>query len=208
MMSARLIVATGNRHKLEEIRAIVSVPGLALVGLDAVPNAPEVVEDRDTFEGNAIKKAQALAAFTEMWTLSDDSGLEVDALGGAPGVHSARYAGEPVDYAANNAKLLLALRGVSDRSARFRCVVALCSPQGDTQTVEGRCEGRIAEAVSGRQGFGYDPLFIPDGFDRTFAQMTPAAKNAISHRGRALALAWQSWKGILAATMEAGQNAR
>ncbi len=197
--SARLIIATGNAHKLQEIRAILTVPGLELVGLDAVPNAPEVEEDRDTFEGNAIKKAATLAAFTGKWALADDSGLEVDALDGAPGVISARYAGEPADYAANNVKLLRELAGVVDRAARFRCVMALCSPDGKTYTVEGRCEGHIADGERGEAGFGYDPLFIPEGHDITFAEMNPDAKNAISHRGRALARASEAWHAILAA---------
>lgn len=196
-MTEVLIVATGNQHKLAEIRAIFSMPGLELAGLDAVPAAPEVVEDCDTFEGNAIKKAATLAAFTGQWTLADDSGLEVDALHGAPGVYSARYAGEPANYAANNEKLLHALKGVVDRTARFRCVIALCGPDGAARTVEGRCEGRIAEAAVGTGGFGYDPLFIPEGCDVTFAEMDPAAKNAISHRGRALAKAGEAWRELL-----------
>lgn len=196
-MSSQLIIATGNAHKLEEIRAILTLPGLELVGLDAVPNAPEVEEDRDTFEGNAIKKAATLATFTGKWALADDSGLEVDALAGAPGVYSARYAGEPADYAANNVRLLRELTGITDRTARFRCVMALCSPDGDTHTVEGRCEGHIADAERGKGGFGYDPLFIPENYDVTFAEMPASAKNAISHRGRALAKAAEEWSAIL-----------
>ncbi len=198
-MSAELIIATGNVHKLEEIRAILTVPGLELVGLDAVPDAPEVEEDRDTFEGNAIKKAATLAEFTGKWALADDSGLEVDALDGAPGVYSARYAGEPADYAANNAKLLSELTGVINRTARFRCVMALCSPEGETHTVEGRCEGYIAGGERGKSGFGYDPLFVPEDHNTTFAEMPPEVKNAISHRGRALATAAEQWSSILAA---------
>ena len=196
-MSRRLVIATGNLHKLEEIRAIFTLPGLALVGLSDFEGAPEVVEDRDTFEGNAIKKATELGAFTGEWTLADDSGLEVDALDGAPGVYSARYAGEPVNTAANNTKLLRALEACRDRTARFRCVVALCSPEGEIRTVEGRCEGRIAMAESGGGGFGYDPLFVPDGSDVTFAELAPAAKNRISHRGNALAKAAAEWCALL-----------
>jgi XTP/dITP diphosphohydrolase len=197
-MASALIIATGNAHKLEEIRAILTVPGLELVGLDAVPGAPEVEEDRETFEGNAIKKAATLAEFTGKWALADDSGLEVDALDGAPGVYSARYAGEPVDYAANNAKLLRELMGVIDRTARFRCVMALCSPDGEAHTVEGRCEGYIAGGEKGESGFGYDPLFVPEGHNTTFAEMPSEAKNAVSHRGRALATAVDEWSAILA----------
>lgn len=195
--SPQLIIATGNAHKLEEIRAIFAISGLELVGLHAVPGAPDVEEDRDTFEGNAIKKAATLAEFSGQWSLADDSGLEVDALNGEPGVYSARYAGEPADYAANNDKLLRELSDVTARTARFRCVMALCSPDGDTYTVEGCCEGRIAVAERGEGGFGYDPLFVPDGHDVTFAEMTPEAKNAISHRGRALAQAALEWSEIL-----------
>jgi XTP/dITP diphosphohydrolase len=195
-MAKQLIIATGNSHKLEEIRAIFNLPGLELVGLDAVPDAPEVEEDRDTFEGNAVKKAATLAAVTGHWTMADDSGLEVDALGGAPGVYSARYAGEPVSDAANNHKLLQELEGVTDRTARFRCVIALCSPEGESCTVEGRCEGHIAEVEAGCGGFGYDPLFIAEGYDITFAEMAPRAKNAISHRGRALARAVDEWSAL------------
>ncbi len=209
-MPAQLIIATGNAHKLKEIRAILTLPDLELVGLDAVPGAPEVVEDRDTFEGNAVKKAATLAAFTGKWALADDSGLEVDALDGAPGVYSARYAGEPADYAANNTKLLHELTGVNDRSARFRCVMALCSPEGETHTVEGRCEGYIAEGEKGNGGFGYDPLFVPEGLDTTFAEMSAEAKNAISHRGRALARAAEEWAAILVRiqTCSAAPNSR
>ncbi|NQU41278.1 MAG: RdgB/HAM1 family non-canonical purine NTP pyrophosphatase [Lentisphaerae bacterium] len=196
-MSRELVIATGNLHKLEEIRAILTLPGLVLVGLSEFSDAPEVVEDRDSFEGNAIKKAEELGAFTGGWTLADDSGLEVDALNGAPGVYSARYAGEPVNTAANNAKLLQALGSRTDRTARFRCVMALCSPEGVVRTVEGRCEGTIAMDESGGGGFGYDPLFIPDGSALTFAQMVPATKNRISHRGRALASAVIAWGALL-----------
>ncbi len=119
-------------------------------------------------------------------------------MGGAPGVYSARYAGEPADYAANNVKVLHEMEGASGRTARFRCVMALCSAEGETYTVEGRCEGTIAEVERGAGGFGYDPLFIPDGYSVTFAEMTPDAKNAISHRGRALAHAVEAWRTILA----------
>ena len=194
----RLLIATANPHKLEEIRAILDAPGLELVGLGAFPEAPGVVEDADSFEGNAAKKAREMAAFSGMWTLADDSGLEVDVLGGAPGVYSARYAGEPADYARNNAKLLAALNGKTDRGARFRCVIALCSPDGDVRTVEGRCEGCIAATPAGDNGFGYDPLFIPDGYRQTFAELAPAGKNRISHRGAALAAARKAWTGLLA----------
>ena len=163
------------------------------------PDVPDVMEDGKIFEANAIKKAVSLAEATGLWALADDSGLEVDALNGAPGIYSARYAGEPVSYPANNRKLLRELEKTPNRRARFCCVIALSSPDGKTKTVEGRCEGVIAREERGRQGFGYDPLFIPDGFSKTFAEMDSDAKNAISHRGRALKKAQEEW-GVMLAT--------
>ena len=128
-----------------------------------------------------------------MWTLADDSGLEVAALQQAPGVFSARYAGESCDSRANNAKLLRELAGVTDRRARFRCVIALCAPDGREWIVEGCCAGRIVESERGVNGFGYDPLFVPDGYALTFAELDSVTKNRISHRGRALRLAAREW---------------
>lgn len=188
-----LLLATRNRHKLDEIRAILGGPGVVWKSALDFPHLPDVVEDGATFEANAEKKARALAAATGCWALADDSGLEVGALGGAPGVFSARYAGEPTNHAANNAKLLQDLRGVTNRTARFRCVLALASPDGRVRFAEGRCQGRIIEALRGAQGFGYDPLFVPDGFDQTFAEMPADQKNTISHRARALAAARATW---------------
>ena len=144
----------------------------------------------ETFAGNARLKARALAArHPGAWILADDSGLEVAALGGAPGVRSARYAGRDGDTLANNALLLKNLKGVSDRTARFTCAIVLIDPEGREHVVEGHCPGRILESPAGAGGFGYDPLFVPDGRDRTFAELPPEEKNAISHRGRALAAA-------------------
>lgn len=182
----RILIATRNRHKLGEIRAILERTDIEWLDLSAFPAAPTVEEDLPTFEGNAVKKAVELARFSGLWTLADDSGLEVSALGGAPGVRSARYAGEPADDAANNRKLLAAMDRQADRSACFRCVVALAHPRGDCRWVEGRCEGLLAEDQRGSGGFGYDPLFVPRGFDRTYAELDPATKNGISHRARAL----------------------
>lgn len=193
-----LILATRNRHKLDELLALLDVPGLHLIAAADVPGAPEVEEDGVTFEANAIKKAVALARHAHAWAMADDSGLEVDALGGAPGVYSARYAGAHADHAANNAKLLSELADAPDRRARFRCVIALASPDGEARCVEGRVEGRMAEALSGIGGFGYDPLFVPEGFTRSFAEMPAAEKNAISHRGRAVAAARAAWSALLA----------
>ena len=194
----RLLVATRNKHKLEEILQIFALPGLELLAADEVPGLPEdVVEDAETFEGNALKKARELCRASGLWTLADDSGLEVVALNNAPGVYSARYAGEPCSYPANNAKLLRELDGVADRRARFRCVIALCAPDGREWTVEGSCPGRIIQELRGSNGFGYDPLFVPEGFDKTFAELDGATKNRISHRGLALREASRAWQLLL-----------
>lgn len=177
----KIYVATHNAHKLREIGAI-------LAGCELVPDDPQAEETASTFEGNALIKVRAIAArHRGAWCLADDSGLEVDALGGAPGVRSARYAGEPGSTPANNALLLKNLEGVRDRAARFVCAVALVDPAGREHVVRGACPGRIAEAPSGAGGFGYDPLFIPDGHACSFADLGAAEKNAISHRARALA---------------------
>lgn len=200
----KLVIATRNKHKLEEIRAIFHLSTLEFACALDYPDIPDVVEDGETFEANAIKKAVSLAKATGLWALADDSGLEVDALNGAPGIYSARYAGEPVSYPANNRKLLKelalhqSLRHGAGRCARFRCVIALSSPGGIARTVEGRCEGVIAHEERGKQGFGYDPLFIPDGFSKTFAEMDADSKNSISHRGRALQRATEAWGALLA----------
>jgi XTP/dITP diphosphohydrolase len=192
-----LVLATRNRHKIGEIAALFSLPGVRLVGAQDYPDAPEVVEDGCTFEENAAKKAVTLARATGEWALADDSGLEVDALGGAPGIRSARYAGESAGDAGNVAKLLLSLAGAADRRARFRCVLALSDPKGNVRTIEGRCEGRIAGEPRGAGGFGYDPVFVPDGHRITFAEMDADEKNRLSHRARAFARARAEWSGIL-----------
>lgn len=192
----KLVIATRNKHKLEEIRAIFSPDALDLSSALDFPDIPDVVEDGLTFEDNAIKKAATLACATGCWALADDSGLEVEALEGRPGVYSARYAGEPADYEANNRKLLAELQGQSNRRAHFRCVVALADPSGKTRVVQGRCDGVIIDRLRGRAGFGYDPLFVPDGYTETFAEMSAEVKNRISHRARALAEAKQAW-GLL-----------
>lgn len=193
----KLLFATRNRHKLEELRALFLFSGLEVGSALDFPELPDVEEDGETLEENAIKKAVTLARATGCWALADDTGLEVEALDGAPGVYSARYAGEHVDYAANNAKLLRAMRGVSNRRACFRCVIALSSPAGEARTVEGRCEGTITERPRGTHGFGYDPVFLPHGHSQTFAEMAEAMKNSLSHRARALAAAREAWGGML-----------
>ena len=193
----KLIVATCNPSKLQEIRAIFRLPSVQLISPLDCPGLPPVVEDGATLEANSVKKAVTLALAVGLWTMGDDSGLEVDALDGAPGVRSARYAGEPVSHEANNRKLLKELQNVTDRKARFRCVVALSSPTGSTRIVEGKCEGWIVDSPRGANGFGYDPIFIPDGHNRTFAEMASTVKNRISHRAAALDLARRAWGELL-----------
>lgn len=178
----KLFVATHNAHKVREMSQI-------MPGVEIVPDDPaDIEENAPDFEGNALIKVRAIAAkHPGEWCMADDSGLEVAALGGAPGVRSARYAGEPSNTAANNALLLKNLAGVSDRRANFTCAVAIVDADGREHVVVGKCFGRIAESPSGAAGFGYDPLFVPDGHDRSFAELSADEKNAISHRGRALA---------------------
>lgn len=195
----RLIIATRNRHKVTELESLLNLPGVRLVCAADLPGAPEVEEDGATFEANALKKAVALARFSGCWALADDSGLAVDALHGAPGVQSARYAGPGARDADNLAKLIAAMAHHTDRRAHFCCVLALADPQGTTHTVAGRCEGTLAVAPRGTGGFGYAPLFVPQGETRTFAEMGAAEKNARSHRGRALAEARRQWAGLLKA---------
>ena len=194
----KLLIATGNAHKLGEIRAILRAPHLELVGMKEIGPLPGVEEDGDTFEANAIKKAVSLARNAGFWTLADDSGLEVDALHGEPGVRSARYAVEPSNDGANNRKLLAALEHVDDRRARFRCVIALSDPLGHARTVDGSCEGTLLREIRGVGGFGYDPLFVPDGNALTFAELDAHTKNLISHRAQALAKAVREWSAFLA----------
>jgi len=160
-----------------EIKTLQDYPALVM---------PE--EDRDTFAANAIKKAEAVSLFTGLMAMADDSGLEVDALGGRPGVRSARYAGPDGDYNANNRLLLQELQGVpaEQRTARFVCAIAVAVPGDQTYVVEDNCPGKIAEKPDGEAGFGYDPLFIYEPAGITFARMKPEEKNAVSHRGRAL----------------------
>ncbi len=182
-----LIIATRNPGKLEEIRQILG-PEIQLRSLADFADLPGIVEDGDTFEANAVKKARAVARHTGCPALADDSGLEVDALGGAPGVHSARFAGEKATDAQNNAKLLHLLGETpkEKRTARFRCVIVVTTPDGAVRTAQGRCEGRILKRPRGRGGFGYDPLFLVPALKLTFAELSPGEKNRISHRGRAL----------------------
>jgi XTP/dITP diphosphohydrolase len=201
----RLLLATGNLGKLRELRAILDGVPLELVGLREVGlgEPPEVEETGATFLDNARLKARAYAAWSGLAAVADDSGLEVDALGGAPGVRSARYAGEGASDQANLDKLLRELAGVPPerRRARFRCAAVLADPPGLVPEwrewhTEASWEGRIIEAPRGSGGFGYDPVFLPDGWDRTSAEVDAATKDAASHRGRAfraLRPAIQAW---------------
>ena len=185
----RLLIATMNQGKLREYqRLLADVPSLELETMASLDAPVDVVEDRDTFEGNAIKKATEIAAAAGISCLADDSGLEVDALEGRPGVYSARYSGPGATDERNNEKLLEELRDLPDtsRSARFRCAIAVVDEEGRVLAVtDGTCEGRIARNPAGSHGFGYDPLFIPDGYQETMAELGPDTKNAISHRAKA-----------------------
>jgi XTP/dITP diphosphohydrolase len=183
-----IVLATRNRKKAEEIQRILSNPDIKLLTLDDVAECPEVIEDRDTFEGNALKKAVTIAQCTNLIAIADDSGLEVDALGGAPGVKSARFAGVNANDSANIEKLLKELRDVPDekRTARFVCCIAIAYPEGKSAVFFGYVHGRIGRVPKGERGFGYDPVFYPDGFDLTFAEMPPEKKDSLSHRREAL----------------------
>ena len=184
----KLLVATGNQGKLKEIRKLLADAEVEIVGLDQLNAPPEVIEDGATFSENACKKARQMATFSGLLTLADDSGLVVDALGGAPGVYSARYAGAQGDDAANNAKLLLEMQGVEEakRQAAFHCVMALAWPDGRCEMFEGRVSGLIMRGERGLGGFGYDPLFMVPEYGKTMAELPLDIKNRISHRGMAL----------------------
>lgn len=184
-----IVVATRNPGKLKEIREALAGLPLKLISLKDCPGAPEVVEDGETFMENAVKKARAIAQYCGKRALADDSGLVADALNGAPGVRSARYAGENATDEMNNEKLLSALAGVPPdmRTASFICVVALATPGGELITAEGSCPGLILSAPRGQNGFGYDPIFLYPPLNQTFAEITRGQKLKVSHRGQALA---------------------
>lgn len=183
-----LIVATRNQGKLKEIRALLEPLNFVVRGVADFPELPEVEEDGETFAANAEKKAATIARLSGRLTLADDSGLEVAALGNAPGIHSARYAGRDANDAANNRKLLAELSGIPahQRQAAFVCVMALCSPDGECRTFAGRLQGAIISEARGTEGFGYDPLFVVAGHQRTLAEIPLEEKNRISHRAQAL----------------------
>ncbi len=193
----RLILATLNPDKARELVSLLGDIPFEILSLSAVPGATLPPEGEDSYRGNALAKARAAARLSGALTLADDSGLEVDALGGRPGVRSARYGGHGLSDSDRCAALLAELQGVprERRTARFRCVVGLVSPDGREEVVEAVVEGIIAEAPRGTGGFGYDPLFFYPPLDRTFAELDPAQKNRVSHRARALARAREVLKG-------------
>jgi len=186
-MIRELVLATRNRHKSEELTALLGDLGITIRTLDEFPGAPEVVEDGDTCEANAVKKARAIADFTGLPAVADDTGLEVDALGGRPGVYAARYAGEDATYEDNCRKLLQELTGVprERRTARFLTVAAIALPSGGIRMAQGTLDGVIAEEASGTLGFGYDPVFLIPELGKTLAQLSADQKNTISHRAKA-----------------------
>ncbi len=183
----KLVLATRNNHKIEELRTLLADLNLEIVTLDDFSNVPPLVEDGWTFLENALKKARTVFQYTNLPSLADDSGLEVFFLNRRPGVRSARYAGEHATDEQNNEKLLNEMRGVAPRRRRsqFRAVIALVGP-GFEDVAEGTCTGQLAESPHGTNGFGYDPIFVPDGFTRTYAELTAEEKNRISHRSKAV----------------------
>ncbi|MDD3554074.1 MAG: XTP/dITP diphosphatase [Deltaproteobacteria bacterium] len=185
----KMILATKNKGKIKEFQALAQGMAIELLSLEDIPDMPDVLEDGCSFHENALKKACAIAKHTGITAIADDSGLEVDALNGAPGIHSARYAGERAGDQENIQKLLKALNGLplNKRTARFRCVIAVCTPQGRHITTEGTCEGIIAIEPHGFHGFGYDPVFLLPDRNCTMAELEPGMKNLISHRAMALA---------------------
>lgn len=208
MIEHRLLVATTNRGKLGEVRALLEGLAVEVETLASFPDVPPAVEDAETFEGNARRKALHYAKITGLVTLADDSGLEVDVLNGEPGVRSARYAGTEGDDATNNAKLIRNLRDVplERRTARFRCVMALAKPGEVVAVAAGEVEGLIVDDRRGENGFGYDPHFLVPEFGMTTAEMPPGRKNRISHRGRALRAIRPAIERLFAVPSVAGED--
>ena len=187
----KLILATRNQGKVRELTNMLcgeasSKQQIEVISLESYPDAPEVVEDGNTYMENAIKKASVIAEYTSHLTLADDAGLEVDALGGAPGINSKRWAGEDATDDIRIAKLLQALEGATNRRARFIAAIAVVHPNSEPKVVLGVCEGHIRHDPMGESGFGYDPVFVPDGYNQTFAELGEEIKNQISHRAKAL----------------------
>ena len=191
-MTNELLIATRNEGKIAELRPLLAQLPVSLRSLTGFPEIAEVEETGTTFSENAAIKARSYAESTRLWTLSDDSGLEVHALGGAPGVYSARYGGRGLSYDERIKRLLdeLSQTGSDDRRARFVCVIAIANPKGEIVNLStGMCEGTIAHAPRGTNGFGYDPVFVPDGYELTFGELSTETKEKISHRALALAAA-------------------
>jgi len=186
MLDRPIVIATRNEGKIREFRELLKDFDVEFRSLNEFGPIPDVLEDASTFEENAYKKASQTARMLGLPALADDSGLEVEALGGDPGVRSARYAGEGASDGENNRKLLAAMEGEANRKAAFVCVISLAVPRGPALTYEGACEGVIAREPAGDSGFGYDPVFFYPPLGKTFAQLTREAKNSVSHRGRAM----------------------
>lgn len=186
-MKLNILIATKNEGKIREFKNILSRHEVNVLSLLDLESSPEINEDGITFEENAVKKSKAIFEFTGQATIADDSGLEIDFLDGEPGVNSARFAGYSTPYDTKNEKILSMMKDVpeSKRTARFKCVIAY-SENNATNTFEGVCEGKIAYEQKGTHGFGYDPIFIPDGYDKTFGELGEDVKNRISHRAKAL----------------------
>ncbi|PRO64930.1 XTP/dITP diphosphatase [Alkalicoccus urumqiensis] len=185
-MSRKLLIATKNEGKMKEFRAFFSNYGWDVLSLNDIDQDIDVIEDGETFEANAEKKAEETGKQLQMPVLADDSGLEVDALDGAPGIYSARYAGEEKNDEANNRRLLNELEGVENRTARFVCVLAVYSPEKGTHSLRGTCSGKIGTSLHGDGGFGYDPLFYLPEKEKYMAELTREEKNQLSHRADAL----------------------
>jgi len=189
----QILAATTNKHKIQEFQAMLDATAdssrVCIISPDTIKGFPEIIENGTSFEENARIKAGEAARYADMAAFADDSGLEVAALGGAPGIYSARYGGENATYAEKMAKLLKELENVDDRRARFVCVIALAYRGDIVETFRGEVTGRIAFEPRGTDGFGYDPIFIPDGYDKTFGELGEDVKSKISHRARAFALA-------------------
>ena len=182
----KILAATNNKHKLEELKSILGSEGIEVISAAEAGGIPEVDENQPTFEGNALKKATETAKAKNMIVFADDSGLCVDSLNDRPGIHSARYAGPDATDNDRMNKLLGELSDKNNRSAKFVCVIALASPEGAIGTARGECPGTIADSPSGNDGFGYDPIFIPKDYKSTFAELGEEVKNSLSHRGNAL----------------------
>jgi len=208
-MIRELVLATRNWHKREELAALLCDMGTTIRTLDEFPDAPDVIEDGDTCEANAVKKARLIADFTGLPAVADDTGLEVDALGGRPGVYAARYAGEDATYEDNCRKLLRELKGVprERRTARFLTVAAIAFPSDVIRVARGTLDGVIAEEASGTLGFGYDPVFLIPELGKTLAQMSLDQKNSISHRAKAFAQAKDLLREMKFEMLESGRSA-